>query len=289
MGTAASSILKRLKKKAKAEGEDFSFILTRYGTERLLYRLSQSLFSNQFVLKGGSLFIAWIGNNHRVTRDIDFLKRGSAEHDDLANTFIEVCAQRCPEDGTTFDPGSVRVSAIKAGQLYEGANVKITAYLDRTRIPIRIDIGFGDAVTPHPEVLEFPTLLELGIDRPKILAYPKDSVVAEKFHAIVALGAINSRMKDFYDIWLLHRLFSFDHDSLSKAIQNTFKARGTELPTHTPIAFTAAFYENPRNIQLWDAFKSRSLAIESPGSLSDIVIDVVRYLEPAIRLAGQKV
>lgn len=287
-GNDASAILSRLKRKAKTDGEDFSFLLTRYGTERLLYRLSRSAHSKQFILKGGSLFIAWIGNSHRVTRDIDFLRRGSSEHDELTKIIVEVCSEPCPEDAIAFDSGSVKVSTIKAGQLYEGVHAKLTAHLNRTRIPIRIDIGFGDAVTPQPEILEFPTLLELGVEKPKILAYPKYSVVAEKYHAIIALGAVNSRMKDFYDIWLLHRIYSFQPSVLSKAIKNTFKARKTEIQTKVPTAFSADFYDDPRNVQLWESFKSRSLAIENPGSFSEVVKEIERDLAPALDLLSKQ-
>ena len=210
---------------AAARGEDFGLVLIRYALERLLYRLSRSDFRDQFVLKGAMLFQVWINTPHRPTRDLDLLGRGDPSLEHCQEVFREICRIPVEDDGLIFSADTVSVEKIKEDQDYEGVRVKFLARLDNARIPVQVDVGFGDAVSPG--LLDYPTLLPMSA--PRIQAYPMETVVAEKTEAVVHLGMLNSRMKDFYDIWFLARTFSFDLGILSAALRATFDRRKTEL------------------------------------------------------------
>ena len=275
------SIIEQLRNRAKANDEDFGYILARYGVERFLYRLSHSPHSNDFVLKGAQLFILWKGRSYRVTKDADLLGFGPSETDRLAGVFRDICtAVPSDIDGIKFNPESVRAVTIREDQEYGGVRVTLTGMLHQARIHVQIDIGFGDAITPAPERLVFPTILALPA--PSVLAYPPDTVVAEKFEAMIRLGMANSRMKDFYDVWLLSTLFAFDGDVLSDAISNTLRRRSTLLPPGMPLAFTKEFRGDVQKQTQWRAFVRRFKPEGVPESLDSTIEQVSAFLVPLL-------
>lgn len=205
----AHSVFQRLLNKARANKVDFNLVLSRYGMERFIYRLSISPHQERFILKGASLFLVWKGQNFRVTRDADFLGFGDPAPAQLQDVFQSICQQQCPQDdGMIYLPDSVKAEAIREDQEYDGVRITLMGKLGNARIPLQIDIGFGDAITPKAENIEYPILLDHPA--PHLKAYPRYTLIAEKFEAMVRLGIANSRMKDFFDIWLLSQLFEFD-------------------------------------------------------------------------------
>jgi len=215
----AASIRQRLLNLARERKEDFGLVLTKYGLGRALYRIAQSKHREAFVLKGALLFELWTEQRYRPTRDADFLARGENRPERFVALFKEICETDVEDDGLHFDAGSVTAERITEDADYEGVRVKFVGYLENARIPIQIDLGFGDVITPAPIETEIPSLLDLP--KAKLLTYPRESVVAEKFEAMISLGLANSRMKDFYDIGSLSRDFPFEGASLSEAIKNT--------------------------------------------------------------------
>ncbi|MBI5490296.1 MAG: nucleotidyl transferase AbiEii/AbiGii toxin family protein [Deltaproteobacteria bacterium] len=213
----AASVRQRLLELARSRNEEFQTLLTRYGLERFLYRLSVSPHTDEFVLKGAMLFAVWTGEMHRATWDVDLLGRGDAEAGRIRKLFAGVCGVRVEDDGISFDDGSVRAERIREDQIYEGLRVRVAGRVGTARIQLQIDIGFGDAVRPPPRKLPFPTLL--GMSAPVLKSYPREAVVAEKVQAMVVLGMANSRMKDFYDLWTLATKFPFEGRSLSDAVR----------------------------------------------------------------------
>ncbi len=275
------SVFQRLLDYARNSGEDFNLLLSRYGIERLLYRLSISSHADKFILKGASLFLIWKGQNYRVTRDADLLGYVPSDPDQIADIFIELCQSMGEDvDGLEFIADSVRAVAIREEQAYDGIRVTLLGKLHQARIPLQVDIGFGDAVTPEPERIEFPTLLDAP--PPKLMAYTRYTMIAEKVEALVRLGMANSRMKDFYDLWLMSRLFEFEGSSLCNALHNTFKRRSTPLPQGLPIAFTNEFSKDKRKLSQWKAFVRKSKPKDVSGDL-DNIIDLLRvFLMPVI-------
>ncbi len=218
----AASVRERLRQLAGGRGQELQLVLTRYGVERLLYRLSRTPAAERFILKGAVLFYIWEGEIPRPTRDVDFLGYGDASPTAVAAVFREVCGATVEPDGLSFMSSSVRAAQIRDRQEYGGVRVRLTAMLGRARVPLQIDVGFGDAVTPRAEVATFPALLDFPA--PQVRAYPAASVVAEKFQAMVALGIANTRMKDFYDLYRLSETQDFDGETLAAAIRATFRS-----------------------------------------------------------------
>lgn len=252
----AASIRARLLNRARAENIEFNLMLTRYALERLLYRLSISRWSDQFLLKGALLFDLWFDQPQRPTRDIDLLGVGSAELDHLGMVFMEICAQAC-EDGIVFDPVSIRTAEIRKEANYDGVRITLIGTLDNARCAVQVDVGYGDAVTPEPESLRFPVLLD-DLPRPTLRVYPVYTVVAEKYQAIVSLGMANTRMKDYFDLWVLARFSQFDMNMLTQAMTATFERRGTFLPFDTPLGLSAVFADDLIKQQQWKAFLSKN-------------------------------
>ena len=273
-----SSVRQRLQMQARHRMEEFHFILTRYAVERLLYRLTSSPHRDIFVLKGAMLFLVWTGQAHRPTKDLDLLGSGDPSQERFLAIFQEICVQSVENDGLVFDPATVRVEPIKEDQEYEGWRVLTVATLERARIRLQIDIGFGDAVIPVPSTVEFPTLLEFAA--PVLRAYSRDTVVAEKYQAMVSLGIANSRMKDFFDLWVLACGFTFDGRTLSAAIQATFERRKTVLPVEVPLAWTPKFHDDPSKKLQWQGFIKRSKLTATDMSLAEIAIAIRDFLIP---------
>lgn len=281
---AGHSVFQRLLNHARTRGEDFNLLLFRYGIERLLYRLSVSPHADKYILKGASLFLVWKGQNYRVTKDADLLGSVPSDAENITGLFRELCHAKVEDnDGIEFMPDTVRAEQIREEQTYEGIRVTLTGMLHQARIPLQVDIGFGDAVTPEPEMIEFPTLLDAP--PPKLLAYTRYTMVSEKVEAMVRLGVANSRMKDFYDVWLLSRLFEFDGRTLCDAIRSTFRRRSTPLPDGLPMAFTDEFSKDELKQTQWRAFIRKSKPEDVSGDLDAVIADITGFLMPVLEAA----
>lgn len=263
----AASIRARLKQHADAAKQDFNLTLTHYGLERLLYRLSISAHAPNFLLKGALLFSLWYDLPHRPTRDADLLGFGPDDIDAAVTTFREIC-QIPVEDGIVFDPTSVKGSVIRKEAGYGGVRIDLQAKLDGARIALQVDIGFGDAVTPAPQAISYPVLLD-DLPAPQLRAYPKYTVVAEKFHAVCLLGMTNTRMKDYFDLWVLLGDDMLDAAELRRAIKATFARRKMFMPSSLPDGLSDAFVADASKQTQWNAFikKNRLAAI----ALADVV------------------
>lgn len=271
-----ASVRARLQALAVRKGQVFDILLTRYALERFLYRLSRSEFAGRFVLKGAMLMTTWFDEPHRPTRDLDLLGFGDPDADPMLAVFRSVLATPVDDDGIVFDILGLRVDQIREELAYGGLRLRTTATLAGARISVVIDIGFGDAVEPGLDKIELPVLLDLPA--PHLLVYPRETVIAEKFQAMVLLGRANSRMKDFYDIWMLAKSYSFEDDRLPRAIAATFARRTTVIPTEVPDALTAAFASDPMKQQQWNAFVRNLNTV--PESLGSMVTDLAGFLMP---------
>ena len=280
----AASVRQRLLNLSVSRGEDPNLTLTRYALERFLYRLAHSEYAGQFILKGAMLFALWMESEHRPTRDLDLLGFGEASNERLTEIFQRLCDVEVEPDGLMFDARSVRVAEIREGQAYQGQRVKLIGLLGTARIPLQIDVGFGDAVTPEAKEIDYPTLLDLPA--PRIRAYPPETVVAEKLQAMVALGMQNSRMRDFYDLWIIARQFLFEGKTLVMAIGATFNRRHTELPLTMPTGLSDEFANDEYKITQWTAFLARS-QLEGAGiSLVQAINELRTFLMPVLDAAA---
>ena len=269
----AASVRARLLNLSRERKQPLQLLLTRYALERLLYRLSLAPHRDRFVLKGAMLFTIWFQDPFRPTQDLDLLGFGNPDPHTMLAIFREVCAI-VADDGIAFDAAALTVEHIREDLEYGGLRLKTNASLDGARIRVLIDIGFGDAV--EPEELELPILLDPPA--PRLRVYRRETVIAEKFQAMVMLGRANSRMKDFYDIWMLARSKDFAGDSLPRAIRGTFERRRTAIPSERPDALTRAFAEDPVRQQQWSSFV-QDVAVQ-PGPLEQVVDDLAAFLMP---------
>lgn len=276
----AASLFSRLRNLARDRNIDMQFMLRRYAIERLLARLEASPHHDRFVLKGAMLFTAWLDDPFRPTQDLDLLGHGDPAVDAVAAVLADVCSIPIDTDGLTFDARALRAEAIREDQDYGGVRVKTAAMLGRTRIPVQIDVGFGDVITPTAQHLEFPPLLfEAG---PRLRTYPKETVIAEKFQAIIALGRANSRMKDFYDLLALSRLFDFDGEALAAAIRATLQSRNTPLPDDVPDGLSRSFAEDNAKIAQWTAFMKREPLLIAAPPLATTIDEIAAFLLPPV-------
>ncbi len=276
----AASTEAKLKNFCKQQNVDYKFALIRYATERFLYRLSVSEYAHQFVLKGGNLFIIWQqGQNFRPTIDSDFLYFGQADETHLHEIFTSLCETPVDEKaGLRFDANTIRISAIRQTAKYVGTRILLAAFLGNAQIYLQFDICVGDAITPSPEYAEFPVLLDGS--SPRLRIYPKETAISEKFEAMTTKGSQNSRMKDFYDIWLLTELFHFDLVTLRKAVHNTFSRHKLTLPDSTPECFTNDFCHNPIKQTQWKAFCRKNNISQLPESFESAIFRIKDFLEP---------
>jgi hypothetical protein len=282
MKNHGASIRTKLLSLAKAEKIEFTALLIRYATDRLLYRISQSGYKNSYVLKGSLLFSVWNEEMHRPTKDADFLSFGEHEKTEIAKIFHEICSLEFPYDGMVFDVKSIIVEPIREEEEYDGNRVTVNAYLDGAKVLVQIDIGFGDIVTPETENVNLPTYL--GMPEAELRAYPKETVISEKTEALVKLGIANSRMKDFFDIKWLADNYKFDGALLSKAIVATFERRKTKLPTEQPMALTPEFYNDDGKKRQWTAF-AKKLGLEY--SLEEACKRLGEFLLPILETDGK--
>lgn len=264
-----ASVRARLLNRARVDKVDFNLLYTRYALERLLYRLSVSAWTNEFLLKGALLFDLWFDQPQRPTRDIDLLGFGPAGMDHLTTVFQEICAQ-VGDDGIEYDPASVRAAEIRKDANYKGLRITLLGTLDGARCSIQVDVGYGDAVTPAADSVLFPVLLE-DMPRPALRAYPVYTVIAEKYQAMVSLGMANTRMKDYFDLWILARHATIDRAILSQAIEATFERRATPVPIDTPLGLSAVFAADPARQQQWNAFLSKN-KLKAPELLAVVVL-----------------
>jgi len=271
-----ASVRARLLNLAKERNQPFDLLLMRYTLERLLHRLSTSQYRERFVLKGAMLMTSWMDDPHRPTRDLDLLAFGDSEPEAILSVFREICAIKA-DDAVVFDISALTVDRVRDELEYGGLRIKTNATVDGAKIRVLIDIGFGDAIEPGLTEIELSVLLDQPA--PRLRAYPYETVIAEKFQAMVMLGRANSRMKDFYDIWILARSHESDGDRLARAIAATFARRKTKIPSERPDALTPAFAEDQTKQRQWTAFLV-DVAITPPGTLAEVVEDLATFLMP---------
>jgi hypothetical protein len=276
-----ASVQARLQNHARATKRPFQELLQYYAMERFLYRLSKTPHHAHFVLKGALMLYVWDAPLARATKDLDFLGRLDNSLENLERVIREVCAADVEPDGMAFDPATVKTERIKEDADYEGVRVRFVGLLGKARVAMQIDVGFGDVVTPGAETITYPALLDFPA--PELAGYPRETVVAEKFQAMIYLRTLNSRMKDFYDVWLLASQYAFDGALLAKAIVATFANRETAIDV-APIAFTPDFTEQATTRAQWTAFRNRLPSTEAcPEKLVDVVTFLSEFLLPIAR------
>lgn len=277
----AASVRQRLLNLARAEGQLFDVVLVAFGLERLVYRLSVSEYRDRFVLKGGMLVTLWTADTGRFTRDIDFLAFGSDEEAELKTAFSQILAID-GDDGLVYDIESLTAVAIREDQIYGGMRLRTEARLGNTRIPITVDLGFGDALADPQFEIEYGSLLDFPAA--SIRAYSPATVIAEKFQAVVALGLANSRMKDLYDLWTLPKSIDIDMDDLAAAIRGTFARRGTIVPAACPVGLSEEFSNDPAKMTQWKAYSGGTTL--DGRQLVAVTADIWAWLEPACMAAA---
>lgn len=276
----SASVQARLQNHARVSKRPFHELLQYYAMERFLYRLSTTPHRTRFVLKGALMLHVWDAPLARATKDLDFLGRLDNSLENLERVVREVCVADVEPDGMVFDPATVKTERIKEDADYEGVRVRFVGLLGKARVTMQIDVGFGDVVTPGAESISYPVLLDFPA--PELSGYPRETVVAEKFQAMVYLRTLNSRMKDFYDVWLLASQFAFDGALLTKAIAATFANRETAIDV-SPIAFTPDFTEQASTLAQWTAFRNKLPSTECPAKLSEVVTFLAVFLLPIAR------
>lgn len=280
-GNVSASVRARLLNLARASGRDFQELVFRYAVERFLARLNRAGYRNRFILKGAMLYVAWKLDDKRTTMDLDLLGHGNPDPQRLVRVFGEACEIELNEDGLVFESQSLQAAPIREDSIYDGVRVIVRARLGVMKIRLQVDVGFGDAVVPDPRPLEFPPLL--AARGPVIRTYRPETVISEKLHAMVALGMANSRMKDYYDIWMLARAFAFEGLVLKEAILETFAARQTPLPGGEPLGLSDEFAGNALKLGQWKGFLGKRKARERPPDLPDIVAVIRGFLLPVLR------
>ena len=274
----SASVRDRLLNKARSEKLDFNLLLTRYALERMLYRLSISKQRDQFLLKGALLFDLWFDVPHRPTHDADFLGFGSAEIPHIEEIFRDICRIEV-EDGIAFQPDTVKAAEIRKEANYAGVRVTLLGMLDSARCAVQIDIGFGDAVVPGPDEVHYPVILG-EMPGPHLHIYPRYTVVAEKLEALTSLGMLNSRMKDYFDLWILAKHSDFDGQILSRAVAATFYRRRTVIPTGLPIGLSDEFISDAQKAKQWQGFLRKNAL--DPMPLATVVADLRDFLMPVL-------
>lgn len=282
----AASVRQRLLNKARETGRPFNELLQYFAMERFLYRLSKSVYADRFVLKGALMFTVWQAPVTRPTMDIDLLGITDNSVDAIVAIAREICMHEVENDGLVFEPDSVGGVRIVEDADYGGVRVRFRGTLETARVSMQLDIGFGDVVVPKPELADYPTILNLPV--PRLRGYSRESAVAEKFEAMVKLGVLNSRVKDFFDIWLLSRQFDFAGDTLALAIERTFTTRGTTIPGD-PVALTEDFAKETSRQTQWQGFVRKNRLQGTPASFADIVEVIAAFLGPIARalVAGE--
>jgi predicted nucleotidyltransferase component of viral defense system len=277
----SASVRQRLLNLAKERNEDFQRVLNRYAAERLLYRLSCSEHRDRFVLKGALLWLLWSPERSRPTRDVDLLAFGDPSPEALLTVFRSLCSAETSEpDGLTLVSDSLAAASIREDMEYGGVRVTLQARLGVARIPMQVDVGFGDVIIPAPSTELLPSLLDQP--PPRLRVYPRETVIAEKTEAMIRLGLDNSRMKDFYDLWMLGQCFAFEGALVKAALSATLERRGTLLPEWVPVALTDTFADNPSKRAQWRAFLRRTASMEEELDLAEVAESLRAFLMPPL-------
>ena len=278
----AESVRQRLLNRAKKEGRSFNELLQYYAMERFLYRFSVSEHIDAFILKGALMLRIWNAPEIRPTMDIDMLGKTGNEASNIVSIIKDVIDIKVEDDGLQFDVDSIKTEQITEDADYKGIRVTFNGLLGNAKVYIQLDIGFGDVIYPHPERGVLPSVL--NGHSPELMCYSRESVIAEKFHAMVRIGMLNSRMKDFYDIWLLSRYYKFNVEDVAKAILATFSNKGTSIESEI-VAFRKEFTDSKQ--KMWQAFRRRIKLHNVPENFADIVDEIKIFLVPAIAIASK--
>lgn len=282
----AASIQARLRNEAEQQDKPFAELLQYYAMERFLYRLSKSQYLDKFVLKGGLLIYGWNIPLRRPTRDIDFRSYLDNSEKTILRAITEVIRERVPEDGIRFDGKAIHVEQTQIDADYEGVRVKFAGYLGKARIPMQIDIGFSDVLASRVERVDYPVLLD-DLQAPRLKSYPKESIISEKFHAMIRHAQLNSRFKDYYDLWLIADNFEFEALPLQKAIGKTFAKRQTKIPVERPVGLTPDFARTNR--EKWTSFLTKSgLQSKEAEDFVNVVDRIWTFIEYPIRISFAK-
>lgn len=274
-----ASVLGKLRNSLKSGGVPFQHVLQQYAMERFLYRVSKSQHAQGVLLKG-ALLLRTIGiPSTRPTMDIDMLRKGKADRASLVALVKDCATLKVEPDGITFLADSVVAEKITKDSEYKGTRILMDARMDNVRLKIQVDFGVGDVIMPGPRMIQYPVLL--GGDTIQLLAYPVESAIAEKLQAMVALGGANSRMKDFYDLWIFSKHLDFNADTLLKAIDATFKNRDTPVPGEEFEALTANFAAGHR-VQR-NAFARKMGENDLIDAFDKIIEDLKVFVVPALR------
>ncbi len=274
----SASVRRQILNRSRKENRPFAELLHYFMMERFLYRLSRSPYAERFILKGALMLQVWRVESSRSTMDIDLLGITENSESSILKLFGEILTIPLEPDGVFFDPETLGAETIREAADYTGLRVRFLGYLGTARVTMQVDIGFGDVVYPGPELLEMPTVIDLPA--PRIYGYSRESVIAEKLEAMAVLGSINSRIKDFYDIWIISRCFNFEEKRLAEAIGRTFSKRGTSLQQNGFPPLTEAFARDKQ--LLWNAFRKRLGRMEDPESFLTIIEHLRTFIEPII-------
>lgn len=281
----SASVRARLLNLARSAGRDFQELTIRYTVERFLARLAESEHRDQFILKGAMLYIPWKLDDKRTTMDLDLLGFGSPDMENLRMVFQQICDTEIEDDGLIFNKETVTVTQTREESVYDGVRIIVRVNLGSMPIRLQVDVGFGDQIVPAPQSAEFPALLaEHG---PIIRSYSPETVIAEKFNAMIVLGMANSRLKDYFDIWMLSRNFTIEADVLREAIRQTFDKRHTELPLDEPIALSEEFYSNESKQSQWKGFVRKQRRLDSAPTLEEIIEVLRTFLLPVVFEIGK--
>lgn len=277
----AASIRARLLNHARTHRDDFQRVLTRYAIERLLFRLTQTEAANRYVLKGAMLFVTWPEHVFRPSGDLDLLGQGNPDPDTITELFTRICQVEVPDDGILFDPATLEIEPVREADKYQGVRLTLEGQLATAKIHVQVDIGFGDHVYPPPKYHTFPNLLP-DLPAARIMMYPPESVIAEKFEAMIRFGETNTRLKDFHDMWVTTRTFSFDMATLVEAISGTLRRRETAVPTEMPVSLNETFAKIAEMSGLWSGFLRRNPPTLPPPPFEAIQVELRRFFGPVI-------
>lgn len=282
----SASVHQRLLNKARELGRPFDELFQYFSMERFIYRLSKTPHAQKFVLKGALMFTAWNIQATRTTKDIDLLGKLENSVEAMISVMKDTCVQTVDPDGMNFDPDSVTCNPIIEDAIYEGIRVFVRGNLGKSRVVLQLDVGFGDVVFPSELDVKYPTILDFPA--PTLRGYSQESMIAEKFQAMIKLGELNSRMKDFYDIWLLSKQFDFNGHVLAQAITKTFKIRRTEIPVQ-PSVFKKSFSDDQTRETQWKAFLRKTVSASMPHPFYEVMTDIKSFLAPvSSAITGQK-
>jgi len=281
-----ASVKQRLLNISREKSIEFNVLITRYALERFLYRISISTYKRRFVLKGALLFWAWEADLHRTTLDADFLDLESPSLEGLTSTFQTICATKTDPDGLHFLPQSVLAEEIRGRAAFRGIRINLTGMLGKAKVPLQIDIGYGDALVPPAKYIRFPVLLEFPA--PRLKACARETLIAEKFHAAVDLGMRNSRMKDYFDIFYLSQKHDFMGKDLSRAIGVTFQRQKTKIPLSTPLGLSPEFCSNPAKRIQWKSFLAHANVSLDRVDFDKVVASVRGFIMPPAKSAAER-